>query len=764
MPFLRRLIVRGDYCLRDFYSGLPSSTPAVQGEILFGIRTAVPSFSFYDRDAGVERRMFNPESARLVASDLIERSPGPLLTGGSSYSNIYAAGADCARFCAERLDLPSFFHGVSLAKVAVLLVLYFTRFVRIAALGVVETVLALIDCARGVVARQDILKELKFVPTRLGISIILRELIEFMIRLDIQEGVPVIHANLLGYDEQSHRRGPESRFAHWTLRGIDRVIRNVSSAAARAEGRDYEIVIYSDHGQESTVTYQTVSGQSIRETVDSVLGPLAPAVQASNVTSSDWLHLRTRSLFRRKGTEAEPEVEKGEVFVTAMGPIGQIYAPGLHKDAQLRKEAAHSLAASHKVPIVLYRDASDLVVVETAAGSFPLANSGARLVGDQHPFGQEVLADLEVLCRHKDAGDLVILGWRTDGAPITFAEENGSHGSIGANETRGFALAPRGFFPEQPSASPVRGEDIYRRSREYLGRTPAGGERAKMITPSPEAMPSKPLRVMTYNIHSCIGMDGRLRPERIARVIKTAHADIVALQEVDVRRSRTELEHQAETIGAYLGYHSWFYSLLDHHDDEEYGLAILSKFPFQIMKQGTLTASHSKRKREARGAIWALITLPDKRRLHLVNTHFGLSRKERLEQAATLLSDQWLQDIDGDESLIVCGDFNSTPSGKSYRLLTQNLRDAQAAAPEPTNLNTFSSTLPVARIDHIFVNANVEITGIDRPRTAQAALASDHLPLCADFRLVHSRTETTQNISHAAPPPRPRDAVISSSN
>ena len=40
------------------------------------------------------------------------------------------------------------------------------------------------------------------------------------------------------------------------------------------------------------------------------------------------------------------------------------------------------------------------------------------------------------------------------------------------------------------------------------------------------------LRVATYNIHRCRGLDGRTNPARIAEVIRAIDADVIALQEV----------------------------------------------------------------------------------------------------------------------------------------------------------------------------------------------------------------------------------------
>jgi hypothetical protein len=51
-------------------------------------------------------------------------------------------------------------------------------------------------------------------------------------------------------------------------------------------------------------------------------------------------------------------------------------------------------------------------------------------------------------------------------------------------------------------------------------------------------LPVYPLRILTYNVHRCMGMDGKLSPERIARVIARHTPDVVALQEPDVGRER----------------------------------------------------------------------------------------------------------------------------------------------------------------------------------------------------------------------------------
>src|SRR4051812_26782166 len=39
--------------------------------------------------------------------------------------------------------------------------------------------------------------------------------------------------------------------------------------------------------------------------------------------------------------------------------------------------------------------------------------------------------------------------------------------------------------------------------------------------------------IASYNIHKCVGTDGRFDPERISRVVAEIDADVIALQEAD---------------------------------------------------------------------------------------------------------------------------------------------------------------------------------------------------------------------------------------
>ncbi|MGE5297231.1 MAG: hypothetical protein ACM3VT_20605 [Solirubrobacterales bacterium] len=262
LPFLSHLLHSHRYRLHSLYSGLPSSTPAMTAELLYGVKGAVPAFSFYDRTRQSIRRMFEPG----VAKDMDERLQGqgpPLLAGGSAYAGIYTGGAAETHFCASTMGFDDLFRAKYPLRLFVILLFSIYSLLRVGVLMAIEFCLAFVDVVRGLIAGQDLWKEIKFIPSRVGVSILMRELATLGAMIDATRGLPVIFLDLVGYDEQSHRRGPSSRFAHWSLKGIDHAVRRVWKTARRSSQREYDIWIFSDHGSEAAIPYAIKHGRSL---------------------------------------------------------------------------------------------------------------------------------------------------------------------------------------------------------------------------------------------------------------------------------------------------------------------------------------------------------------------------------------------------------------------------------------------------------------------------------------------------------------------
>lgn len=755
MPFLRRLLAREGYLLHTHYSGVPSTTAAVQGELFYGVERAVPAFAFGDRATGEMVTMLDPHVASQVQERLTRGRLG-LLAEGSAFCNIYSGGAAEPHFCSAAIGWGDLLRYGNPFNVVLFVLVNAFSLLRALALMLLEFGLAIIDCFRGVIDGHDLAKELKFIPSRVGVTILLRELATIAAGIDAARGLPVIQMNFLGYDEQAHRRGPNSAFAHWSLKGIDDAIHRVWDAARHSHRRDYVVWIYSDHGQEATQPYDKLAGKPIGEAVSEVFQQVELLHTAAATLPGRGQQLeRVRYLGNRwpakllpksetiasRRDEAHPQSDAagtGEILVAAVGPIGHIYLP-IDTSREVLGKAAMLLATTAQVPLVLLPLEEDKALAWTSEGTFELPRQAAEVLGAQHPFLEEAALDLSRLCHHADAGDLMLCGWRQGREPISFARENGAHGGAGAEETRGFAILPADTALPDTHRDYVRPAELRRMALDVLGRGEATRRRR------PRRAQRSTLRIVTYNVHSCVGLDGKLSTSRIARVLAQCDADVVALQELDVRRARTHGIDQAHELARQLEMEFHFHPAFAI-EEEHYGDAILSRFPMRLVRAGELPGRELDEDLEPRGAIWAVIEVGGQH-VQIFNTHLGLRADERALQVNELLGPQWITHPDCQGPVILCGDFNLLPGSKSYRRLASQLRDTQRALNGHRPRNTWFSHYPLTRIDYVFVGQELEVTHIELPHSELARVASDHLPMVVDLKLPERRV----NVEPGAP-------------
>jgi endonuclease/exonuclease/phosphatase family metal-dependent hydrolase len=409
-----------------------------------------------------------------------------------------------------------------------------------------------------------------------------------------------------------------------------------------------------------------------------------------------------------------------------MGPLGFVYHDR-KLDVSARDAVARSLAIDAHIPLVLTRDGPERVTAWTDTGTYSLPRQNAEVLGSDHPFLEEATRELITLCHHPDAGDFILSGWRSGATSCSFVTENGGHGGAGPEETSAFALLPDNVSLSDTENSSPRAADLRHAALRFLGRT-----RHKAAPRQKRAVPTGALRVMTYNVHSCIGMDGKLAPERIARLIARYAPDVVALQELDVGRARTEGMDQAHLIARYLEMDFHFHPAM-HIEEERYGDAIMTHLPMRLVKADILPGLPGKPRLEPRGALWVAIDV-DGIEYQLLNTHLGLLSSERRLQAEALLGPEWLGHPDCRGPVVLCGDFNALPFSPVCRRLRTRLNDAQIELDSHRPRRTFFAHFPLVRIDHVFVDPAIEVLDIEVPDTELARVASDHLPLIAELR------------------------------
>jgi endonuclease/exonuclease/phosphatase family metal-dependent hydrolase len=232
------------------------------------------------------------------------------------------------------------------------------------------------------------------------------------------------------------------------------------------------------------------------------------------------------------------------------------------------------------------------------------------------------------------------------------------------------------------------------------------------------------LRVATYNVHRCRGLDGRTRPDRIAAVLKTIDADVVALQEV-IGPGPTTGGH-AEELGAMLGM-GWVMAPARQLRGHQFGNAVLSRLPISEHLEHDLSWKTCEARRMQRVDIAAPGAT-----LHLYNVHLGTAILERRHQAQRLASIVCDRHTVGPK--LVLGDFNEWMRGLATNLLSEKLNSVDLRN-YLKRKRTYPGFLPILHLDHIYYAGRIEITSIELPRTRLSLVASDHLPLVADVRI-----------------------------
>jgi endonuclease/exonuclease/phosphatase family metal-dependent hydrolase len=742
MPFLRRLLKSRTYANHTFYPGIPTTTAAVQAELFYGVRSGVPAFAFMRRDTQELGRMLYPTWAKDFETSFAGQAEG-LLRDGSSWSNIYSGGAEQSEshFCVTGNGLGDMWQTRKFGNLLVFLLLNISRALRIAALMVVEVGIALWDAVVGIWHGQPVGNELFVALSRIFVGIGVRELITLGAAVDLARGLPVVHLNFLGYDEQAHGRGPGSAFAHWSLLGIDRSIRSLYRAAHRSARRDYEVWIFSDHGQERTRSFATEHRGGIEEIVRDCYDAARKRDPAWRPRSQRrdyevWLGRgpwSRRRLERIQATDALTLEEQATFSVIAVGPVGHVYFATPLEDEQ-RAALARRLVEQGKVPGVLLKKADGSITWFHEQGTTSVPDEVPEILPHPKPMRKEIAKDLVDFCSNRDSGDLILLGWAPGGGTWTFAPERGAHGGLGPEETQGFVLLPVRTPLPPGTKDLIRPAALRQAALYHLGRE-------KLVRPPhvPADPPEPVARVMTYNVHSCSGMDGRVSPRRIARIIEAELPDIVALQEIDLGRQRSRAEDQAALIARRLDMNYEFCPTVTI-EGEHYGHAVLSRWPMEVVKRSRLPPAPGRPSGEPRAGLWVRINVAG-RDINVLTTHLGFRWKEGIGQVRALLSEEWLGGIPEDEPVMLCGDMNLAPASAGLRLLRKRLSDAQLRMKGHSALYTFSTTLPFVRIDHIMLSPHFEVTGVRVPRNDLTRVASDHFPLVVDLQVLSEAVE-----------------------
>jgi endonuclease/exonuclease/phosphatase family metal-dependent hydrolase len=227
------------------------------------------------------------------------------------------------------------------------------------------------------------------------------------------------------------------------------------------------------------------------------------------------------------------------------------------------------------------------------------------------------------------------------------------------------------------------------------------------------------LYVATYNVHRCIGRDGRHDVDRIARIIAGTGASIVGLQEVDLGHDefeRTDVQRLAELTGM-----TCIRGRIPSADSWRWGNALLTTWPVLAQRRIDLSVA----RREPRGALDVDLQLGTTR-LRVLTTHFGLRPFERRIQTQQILA---VTSVPTADMTVLLGDLNE------WFIWGRPLRWLHAAFGYSRAPRTFPSHTPLFALDRIWVKPRSALRRVSAFVSARASDASDHLPVIGELIL-----------------------------
>ena len=240
------------------------------------------------------------------------------------------------------------------------------------------------------------------------------------------------------------------------------------------------------------------------------------------------------------------------------------------------------------------------------------------------------------------------------------------------------------------------------------------------------------IRIATYNVHKCVGLDRRRKAARIAEVLHELKADIVGLQEVLSIEEGPREQNQAKFLADELEMHLAMGDVRQLHGGL-YGNVVLSRFPVRAFCRYDLSIPG----REQRGCLRSDILVPTGELLHLFNVHLGTAFMERRHQAKKLLEHELIRSRDLQGPRVVLGDFNEWVRGLASNMLAAEFNSADIRL-HLRQARTYPGVFPVMHLDHIYYDSDLIVERVALHKSRKALVASDHLPLYADFVL---RTE-----------------------
>ena len=446
----RRLLAAGRLQRRDLSVGMPTSTPAFQASIMYGVKPDIPGFHFYDKREGLELHFPRRGVAALVERR-IAAGGGGILEDGACYACVFTGGAPDSLWTYARLkQLTRAGSGLRRTLLSAALIGWVALKSVGLTLGMVARTAARAPAAL-LAGRFRLRRTILALGVDIGISIWARQLFTLLVSADLYRGVPAIYVNFLDYDVAAHAFGPADRLALRALRRADRSIGQLARIVHRLPELGYDLYVLSDHGQAHSRPFGRLTrGGSVEGVVREALETAGDEVKVIAAGPNAFVYFTDRSA---PLTAAEIESRHPR----ALARLSQHPGIGL------------VLARGRGGPVCWYR-----------GGRVSLARRPDPSARD--PFARRtdrelVVAGLRDLMAMPSAGDIVLYGTGAPGGHVSFIDEIGAHAGPSEEELHTFILHPPAVrLPAGPLTHPVQLYAHFRAYRATAALEPAPAE------------------------------------------------------------------------------------------------------------------------------------------------------------------------------------------------------------------------------------------------------------------------------------------------
>lgn len=429
VPFLAHLLKK-DYKLSQYHSGLPSTTPYAQAGLLYGNNDNIPSFRWFDRDKKIVVN-FGLNSNFDQVSTKYFKSCRPLLKGGAAIGACFDGGAS--------QTFGVLYHNPRVSqsykrrdKLQCWLYILDPRHTIAWLLHGVYHLLRLNwENLKSQIKSRPVSP--KYVFSDLFQEIFWHKISEFAVRQAIRAQLPMIFVGFYAFDELGHAFGPHSKFATETLTEIDHSISEVVTFAQQ-QNEPYEVLIYSDHGQNLTMPYtlkfNTAFGQ--------LLSDLLPRYQ----------------ILEHQGFSFGPSSQKSKkIVITYSGGLAHLYfadKPMRLTEKQLNTinpKLLPRLSLLPGVAFILVKDTGqDVIYIQgTRQKLSALTESQLSSLVVNTPNLKEAISDLTRLNSFSASGDVIIFSAYDGKTQINFEQQVGGHACLDREQSTPFFIFNKSF-------------------------------------------------------------------------------------------------------------------------------------------------------------------------------------------------------------------------------------------------------------------------------------------------------------------------------